>query len=312
MEILWDKLHLEDRPFDLDNHGPVFILGCPRSGTTFLSKCLAAVDNLEEFVGVLVPPRFMHLIAFTQDVQQKENMLLITRDIFWQAFWRRRIFKHERLIQVLKGNTSITSFLEKPVMLDAVFCYKEPFLCFAAIDFAKHYPNSRFIHIIRDGRDNADSMNRTYPHALSDRVLKDEDLTKNNNSEIGIWRRYKGFSIPWWINTGEEDRFINSSKFERNFLMWAEMISRAREIRNTVGQDRYFEVKYEDFVREPLAVSEKILQFLGSASNKRMNAQLKKAFSSSIGINKKNSSKVRVDQVGGPAYALLQELGYDK
>lgn len=305
-------LHLEDRPSQLDNYGPVFILGCPRSGTTFLSKCLAAIDNLEEFVGVLVPPRFMHLIALTQDVDQKENMMLITRDIFWQNFWRRRIFKHERLIQVLKGKTSLTSFLEKPAMLDTIFCYKEPFLCFAAIDFARHYPNSKFIHIIRDGRDNADSMNRTYPHALSDHVLKDENLTKNNNSEIGIWRRYNGFSIPWWINPGEEKRFIESSNFERNFLMWAEMVSRAREIRKTLGKDRYFEVKYEDFVREPLAVSEQILQFLGSASNKRMNAQLKKAFSTSIGINKKKSSKVRIEQVGAPAYGLLQELGYDK
>lgn len=307
-----DLLYLEDRPSKLDNYGPIFILGCPRSGTTFLSKCLAAIDNLEEFVGVLVPPRFMHLIASTKDVEQKGNMLLITRDIFWQAFWRRRIFKHERLIQVLKGNNSITSFLEKPEMLNAVFCYKEPFLCFAAIDFARHYPNARFIHIIRDGRDNADSMNRTYPHALSDHVLKDEGLTKNNNSEIGIWRRYKGFSVPWWIHSGEEDRFIESSKFERNFLMWAEMVSRAREIRNTVGKDRYFEVKYEDFVIDPLAVSDQILKFLGVASNKRMYVQLKKAFSTSIGINKKNSSKVRIEQVGAPAYGLLQELGYDK
>lgn len=307
-----NNLHLEDRPSQLDNYGPVFILGCPRSGTTFLSKCLAAIDNLEEFVGVLVPPRFMHLIASTNDVQQKENLLLITRDIFWQAFWRRRIFKHERLIQVLKGNSSLTALLEKPEMLDTIFCYKEPFLCFAAKDFANHYPNARFIHIIRDGRDNADSMNRTYPHALSDRVLKDENLTKNNNSEIGIWRRYQGFSIPWWISQGEEDRFIGSSKYERNFLMWAEMISRAREIRNALGEDRYFEVKYEDFVIDPLAVSDQILKFLGVASNKRMTAQLKKAFSTSIGINKKNNSKVRVEQVGGPAYALLQELGYDK
>lgn len=307
---MYNQLHLEDKPFDLDNYGPIFILGCPRSGTTFLSQCIAAINNVEEFVGVLVPPRFMHLIASTDDTQQKENLLLITRDIFWQAFWRRRMFKHEKFIQVSKGNTALGELFKNPGMNNATFCYKEPFLCFAGLEFARHYPNSKFIHIIRDGRDNADSMNRTYPHALSDEILKDENLTKNNVSEIGIWRRYRGFSIPWWINEGKEDQFIAYSKYERNFLMWAEMVSRGRAIKSLVGAERYFEVKYEELVKDPLPVSQQILEFLGAGTNKRMNGKLKKAFSTSIGINKTNSSSTKLKNSEESAFALLKELGY--
>jgi len=42
-------LSIEDSPYLLDNYNPVFILGCPRSGTTFLSTCIASIPNIEEF-----------------------------------------------------------------------------------------------------------------------------------------------------------------------------------------------------------------------------------------------------------------------
>ena len=57
-------LPLEDSPYLLDEHGPLFILGRPRSGTIFLSKCIADIPDVEEFVGVLAPPRIMHLIGY--------------------------------------------------------------------------------------------------------------------------------------------------------------------------------------------------------------------------------------------------------
>jgi len=54
---------MEDRLFDLDDHDPLFILGCPRSGTTFLSNCIGALAGCREYVGVLAPPRLMHLVG---------------------------------------------------------------------------------------------------------------------------------------------------------------------------------------------------------------------------------------------------------
>lgn len=305
-----DKLPLQDRPFELDKYGPVFILGCSRSGTTFLSRCLAPVAQLEEFVGVLAPARFMHLIASTKDPVLKENMMLVTRDSFWQSFWRRRLYRHQRLLEVVKGNASAFSLFKKLEIRDAIFCYKEPFLCFAAVDFARHYPHSKFIHIIRDGRDNVDSMNRTYPMALTDEVLKDEHLTASNVSEIGIWRRFEGYSIPWWIEKGDEDRFITSSRHERNFWMWTEMVSRAREVKKEVDSSRYLEVRYEDFVQDPFTVAQDIFDFLGLKINSGVRKQLKKAYSTSIGVNKRNSSTIPLEKMRRDGYTLLQDLGY--
>lgn len=305
-----ENLALEDQPFNLEKYGPIFILGCPRSGTSFLSKCIATIDDLEEFVGVLVPPRFMHCIAAEENLKVKENMLLCTRDIFWQSFWRRKLFKHEKIIQVLKNNSALSAIWDKPNFDNSLFCYKEPFLCFAALDFAKHYSNSKFIHIIRDGRDNADSMVRSYPHALSDEVLKDENLSSNKVSEIGVWRRCDGYSIPWWVNEGSESNFIDYSKYERNLYMWNEMVTRAREVSNHVEKDRYLEIKYEDFVTSPISVSQRIFEFLGRTTNKRMNKKLEKAFATSIGINNKNRNVQEIIRSEKIAYTLLKDLGY--
>ena len=47
-------LHLEDSFLRLDALGPVFIMGCPRSGTTFLVDCVAALSRVEAFTGILL------------------------------------------------------------------------------------------------------------------------------------------------------------------------------------------------------------------------------------------------------------------
>ena len=134
-----DALPLEDRPFQLDSHGPVFILGCPRSGTTFLSKCISSITGFREYVGVLAPPRLMHFIGSSTSHKYQEDMMLIIRDIFWQTFWRDEYFKTRKIQFLNKNLTQIWQILKRPSMRDLVFCYKEPFLCFAAKQFAEQH-----------------------------------------------------------------------------------------------------------------------------------------------------------------------------
>lgn len=303
------SLPLEDQPFSLNQHGPIFIMGCPRSGTTFLSKCLGVIDNIEEFVGVLVPPRFMHLVGKTGDPCQKQMLLQIIQDIFWQAFWRRRYFSTEKVAQVIGGNKNSLHLLKKSSLENILFLYKEPFLCFAAQDFFDFFPNAKFIHIIRDGRDNADSLERGYPDALSDKVLSNEFLALNKNSEIGFFREYAGQFVPWWVKNGEEDVFLKSPRYARCILLWKEMVIRGRSL-NKYGDERYLEIRYEDFVRYPFEKSELILNYLGFELNTKMSRKLRQAFPRSIGISKKNQNKETLDLAYKFAGDLLEDLGY--
>jgi hypothetical protein len=303
-------LPLEDSPYRLDDHGPVFILGCPRSGTTFLSHCLAAVGGVEEFVGILCPPRMCHQVAI-EDRPEREAMLLSAiQDVFWSAFWRRRYSRAERAVQVLRGRLSIRAALRSPSVEGSLFCYKEPFLCFAADKFARHFPKAKFVHIVLDGRDNADSLERTYPDALSDSVVRCDFLSRNKNSEIGPWEKIDGVNVPWWVPAEDMPTFGRMSRYERCVLMWREMTVRARELGRLVPE-RYFEVRYEDLVRDPCGRGQAMVAFLGREYGRRTHRAFTRAFAGSVAISRRNQSAERLRAADAIAGSLLWQLGYE-
>jgi Sulfotransferase family len=301
------SLPLEDSPYLLDQHGPVFILGCPRSGTTFLSNCIADIPDLEEFVGILAPPRIMHLIGYGSDRGEPTTQLLKTvRDIFWQAFWRRRLFFSYRLGASV-AMRKFRALLQKPTLAESIFCYKEPFLCFAAEEFAVEFSNSKFIHIIRDGRDNADSMMRSYPDALTDTVLSDKFLVENKSSEVGVHRDVRGFAVPWWIKPRNEEDFLAASQFGRYLYLWREMTVRAQVLRK-LGPDRYLEIRYEEFVDHSAQTVSRVCRFLGR--NPAKSKKARNAFSGSVGISASRQGPGKLAEANLIAGDLLRSLGY--
>src|SRR5258707_711384 len=83
---------------------------------------------------------------------------------------------------------------------------------------------------VRDGRDNADSLERTYPDALSDEVVRSDFLSRNKNAEIGLWERRDGVNVPWWVPPADAAGFGTMSRYERCMLLWREMTRRARAV----------------------------------------------------------------------------------
>lgn len=302
-------LPIEDSPYKLDEHGPIFILGCPRSGTTFLSSCVGAIPGTREFVGVLAPPRIMHLIETLSDEYIKKELMYSIKDIFWQTYWRDAYFKHSRLIRLLRRQISFSEFRQPPSLKNTFFCYKEPFLCFAAPHFAEAFPNAKFIHIIRDGRDNADSMDRKYHHALSNEVLSSHELSMNKVSEIGQWETVDGFNYPYWVELEDRALFRNSSRYARYLMMWKFMVEKGQQLKK-LGKDRYFEIRYEDFVQSPINYGNQIRTFIGAQDSKIFQNKLKKAFRSSINIATQNQEQHKIDEANLIAKDLLIKLGY--
>jgi hypothetical protein len=306
------QLPLEDSPYRLDEYGPVFIVGCPRSGTTFLGESIGAIRSIEYFPGVSVPPRVMHLLGHGA-AQHADNgqLLRVVRDILWQVLWRRRLATSERLVQWLKGNVDFAGAVNKERMKNVLLCYKEPFLCFAMHDFANHFPNSRFIHILRDGRDNADSLERCYPDALSDRVLNNPLLAENKSSEIGLWRPYEEWCVPWWVAGGAEGSFLSASRYARCVWMWKEMVSRAIDVGQSLGPQRYLELRYESVVTDPEEAGRSVMQFLGVRSAGRFMNRLRKAYRTSVAVSRSHQPIERLEEARTIASSLLSRLQYD-
>jgi len=305
-------LSLEDSPYLLDEHGPIFIVGCPRSGTTFLEDCVAAARQVEAFTGVLVSPRLLHLIGYgASQHQEVEALLLTVRDNFWQAFWRRVFFWSERVGEVAARQKPLLSLFRRPRLEGVSFCYKEPFLCFAIDQVAQHFPKAKFLHIVRDGRDCADSLERTYAAALSDDVLTDERAAQSKNSEIGIYRKWDKYYMPWWIPAGRETDFIRHSTYGRCIWMWKEMVARAASCGRTLGSTRYLELSYNELVSAPREHSKRIVDFLGIGDMPRLVRRMDKALVTSVGINRRRQPQERIDEANQIAGDLFRQFGYE-
>jgi hypothetical protein len=306
------ELSLGSAPAFLDRHGPIFIVGCPRSGTTFLSSCIGRINEIEQFSGVLATPRMMHLIGMlaSQGNPLVDLLLWNMRDTFWHAFNRRIYFGGERVAEVVYGRKPWHWIFRRPTMEGRYFSYKEPFLAFAIREVCAHFPASKVVHIIRDGRDNADSMVRRYPDALSDKVLDDHAHAMNKNSEIGIPKPYGDRFVPWWVESGHEERFLDCSKYGRYVWMWREMVTRTRNCGEQLGPDRYLEMRYESVVTESKQNAKTLLNFLGFEASRSMLRRLEKGRASSIGISRKNQPAKAIDEANGIAGQLLKTLDY--
>jgi hypothetical protein len=294
-------------PHLLDEHGPWFIMGCPRSGTTFLSNCIFDIPGAEVFIEFPTPARIMHLIGYMQERKQPtEQLLKVTRELFWHAFYRRRLAFSRRLAAAAQRR-SFLGLLRKPTLAGGVFCYKEPYLCFAANAFADEFRNAKFIHILRDGRDNADSIARTFPDTLSDFVLRDKLLAENKRPDVGPHREVRGHCVPWWVKPEDEEDFLAASPFGRCVYMWREVTLRGQELRK-LGTERYLEIRYEDFVERPAETIARVFAFLG-----RSNAKSKKsraAFNRSVGISARRQDPGKLTEANRIAGDLLRSLGY--
>jgi hypothetical protein len=267
---------------------------------------------MEVFDGVLVPPRLIHLVGkLAEEHAPVGHLMRCVRDIYWQAFWRRRYFRTDRIAQLFQRNIRLADFLGRGSLENALFCYKEPFLCFAAAAFASEFAGAKFLHLIRDGRDNADSLERCYPHELSDEVLKNGDLVEDKNTGVGYYRVVDSWHIPWWIPTGQEREFVELNRYGRYLWMWREMTERAMALASIVGEERYREVRYEELVRDPLSLGKVVTTFLGKELNARTRRALKKAFTSSVKVGSRNADTQRLQQARNIAGSLLLRLGYD-
>ncbi len=97
-----------------------------------------------------------------------------------------------------------------------------PFVC-------RHFPQMRFIHVIRDGRDMAFSGNQN-------------QLRKHGAAVLG--------------------RDIDPTSPQDSFELWAKINNAAADFGSRVLGDRYIRLKYEDLVLQPLPTIRKLWDFL--------------------------------------------------
>jgi hypothetical protein len=256
--------------------GSIFIIGAARSGTTFLGDC---IGRLPEVTYHHEPPATKAAGRYVYEG-------------LWGYRRAREFYRlvYRWLVRVERDG-------------DLRFAEKTPTNIFLIPFLAKAFPDAKFIHIIRDGRDASSShMHKPW--------LRAEDAWSGEREPGGYLHG------PWpsfWVEPERREEFLRTSDARRMAWAWRRYTEAGLRDGRALGPDRYHELRYEDLVREPLDEAERILDFLGigrKASRDSFSSAAMRADDSSVGTWRSTFYPSEMGESESEAGDLLRQLGY--
>lgn len=308
-------MNSKNRYYSIKN--PVFILGAPRSGTTFLGELLETLYEVEYFDSFAIRAPLAHCIASGEGRELREFFKWSVRKNLVNALEKRLQSRGNAILSFVRGNIPLSEILRRPFssLSEIMVVYKETLATFIPQFISEAFPDAKLIHIIRDGRDVAVSMIKTY-NVLNDRVLKnEEEMLYRGTDELAFPKKVDGGVVPWWVEQGREKEFLHTSQYHRCVWFWRVILERCLEevkTSETINTSNYMEVRYEEICHNPLSVGKRILKFLGVKPTRKFFRKLKRARTSSIGRYKKLINKEDISMAEKEARDILIYLGYIK
>ena len=229
---------------------PILIIGAPGSGTTLLYQTLCSHRDLAYINhnmlraglrkhGRLVGDRRKALLILQNLIHRDPDSTLPNEAV---AFWMTYFGYYDYRTESDYTEEMAAYFREKVLQVQNLwgrprFVNKNLQNSFRVRLLNSIFPDAKFVHIIRDGR------------AVAFSLLNKKDL---------------GATSPILL-VGFKDILGDKYQPERSELYnyglaWAEYVTKAREA-STVAQGRYYEVCYENLVREPYKELRNIIDF---------------------------------------------------
>lgn len=269
---------------------PVFVVGCPRSGTTLLYNMLLsaggfAVYLAESNVFNLLVPRFGDLRVSANRGKMVDAWL--QSQLFRASFLDAEEIRAKVLSECRNGGDFLRIVMGEMARAQGVARWADnsPEELLYALTIKKYLPDALFIHMIRDGRDVALSLDAR-PHA--------------------------------WIRPFSWDR---QDSLAIAGMFWEWMVNRGRRVGRQLGGD-YMEVHFEELQADSPATLAKIGSFIqhdldydrilrvGIGSVREPNTSFKGDGGSPVGRWKQKITPEKLalfDALVGPT---LKELGY--
>jgi len=286
------------------------MFGAPRSGTTYLQQLVRSLKHTGGKIGQILPVATFHLVNQDLTVQQYNALCGSLRrgiQIYLSGEYNSRFRALEDWWQApTQGHRFWHVIRQGARPQPHLFVYKEPFLCLAPEFALDSLPDARLIYIYRDGRDVANSLVESYD------VLDDQKLTHLRSAEARLGRRYDERYIPWWVEEGREEEFVDSSPYVRAIWLWTYMVRRCcRYFEDASLSEQLLRIRYEELVQNPYVVGREILNYLEKESTRAFRQHLNRARTSSVGKYKRRPS-TEIHSAEAVAAPMLKEIGYDR
>jgi len=255
---------------------PIFVLGAPRSGTSFLGRCVGSLPD----VSYHFEPRLTKAVA---------------REVYdgtWSRARASRVFRGYYAALLAAAGHGGLRFAEK----DPENCFIVPFL-------ADAFPDAVFLHVIRDGRDVVVS------HAEQPWLAAESAGTGQRGRGGMLW----GPQARFWVEAERRREFAEVSHLARCAWMWRRFTSSALEQLTSLPASRAIELRYEDIMRGPAAAAERVADFLevtDPAARQALHGGFGKARPDSVGRWRATLDETGLADVQKHAGELLSQLGY--
>jgi len=260
----------------VDLKRPIFVIGAPRSGTSFLGKSLGALPEISyhhEPIATKTASRYVF-----EGLWPFEEAQAFYRQVY-RWLMRIHLDGHLRFAEKTPRN-----------------CFIVPFLLHA-------FPDAQFIHIIRDGRDAALSLSKQ-PWLQSS--LAGSDKWEPGGYPYGPYPRF-------WVEVERRKEFETTSDIHRCIWSWKRHVESALDAAMLLADDQYIELRYEDVAANPEKEAKRLIAHLGISKDDSIRKFLQAIYSADsnlIGRWKKELSKQQISEIKSEAGSLLNKLGY--
>jgi hypothetical protein len=269
------RKRLTARALDPRLHRPIFIIGAPRSGTTFLGSCIGRMPE----VSYHFEPKLTKAAA----------------GCVYAGSWTER-----RSAAVFRS--SFTVLLLAALHGGRRFADKTPENSFIVPFLAETFPAAQFVHILRDGRDAAVS------HAEKPWLTTAALSSGRRGRARAGWGPYP----RWWVEPDRREEFTAVPDIVRTAWCWRRFTEAALEGLAGLPDGRVLRVRYESVVSDPPSAAETIGEFLGAsvAGRQALREGLVMARTQSVGRWRQVLSESDVTDVEREIGPLLAQLGY--
>lgn len=302
----------------------VFIVGAGRSGTNLLTFAFNAESS--DFVN-LGENRYIWNFGQKDRSSDRRDASEVTPRI------RRYLHRHFTM-RARRFDGSATIFLDKTPSN----AFRIPFV-------AEVFPSAKFIHIVRDGRDNLLSRSRQWKAQEPEEASASTPMASISGRLRYLKSRFATLqlllregSLPYEripailseslsrqvlplvtgrpVMYGERlpglDRLLAEEGVDAAAIVqWRESVLQAHADGNALGPNRYLELRYETFIQQPVVEWHKVLAFLGRAPTGTGDRYLSEnviARNSRKWLDAEEAARIaRVERYLRPA---LEELGY--
>ncbi len=294
---------------------PIFFVGMGRSGTTIMFEALAQNSNLAWpsnyckwmprylFMNALVP--LADTIGMRGHKKQYGSAVLGNRYLpqpdesyeFWD-YYSRENFSHSYL-DGLKATAETVNRVRHAVARVMRWQRKSRFAAKLTgpgrVTFLSSiFPDALFVHIIRDGRSVIESL------------LRQRFWREKGGLERPFWEGTPEYLLQIWEDSGRDADVLAA-------LQWRHVIQSIRDDATELREESYLEVRYEDFVLNPVKTLETVYHFAKLSMPQDILELPGSDGASFLNMNEKwrKLDKNRLDRITAAMQPLLHDLGYD-